>query len=166
MLLGFTALMVSAGVRMLREQTTIGGDCALPSGEVNWSGCLPKPSPPAPRSGSSPGIYQRAGAPLDTDRNLSEIAARDALIRMAENLPKPLFALCTALEILRLPTDPRKRSPGAPTGTCRAPPRRAMDQARLILDNLPVIEDDLAAAAVVILGDKRLRIRTLPLPPM
>ena len=41
-LLGFAALMVAAGVRMLREQLTVGGDCALPGGGVNWRGCLPK----------------------------------------------------------------------------------------------------------------------------
>ena len=41
-LVGFAALMVDAGVRMLREQLTIGGDCALPGGGVNWRGCLPK----------------------------------------------------------------------------------------------------------------------------
>ena len=48
----------------------------------------------------------------------------------------------------------------------RATPRRALDQAPLILANLPAIEDDLAAGAVVILSDNRLRIRRLPLPPM
>jgi uncharacterized protein len=41
-LIGFAALMVVAGVRMLREQTAVGGDCALPGGGVNWRGCLPK----------------------------------------------------------------------------------------------------------------------------
>lgn len=41
-LVGFAAMMVAAGVRMLREQTTIGGDCALPGGGINWRGCLPK----------------------------------------------------------------------------------------------------------------------------
>ncbi|MGI8626474.1 MAG: sulfite exporter TauE/SafE family protein [Geodermatophilaceae bacterium] len=41
-LVGFAALMVVAGLRMLREQTTVGGDCALPGGGVNWRGCLPK----------------------------------------------------------------------------------------------------------------------------
>lgn len=41
-LIGFAALMVAAGVRMLREQVPIGGDCALPGGGVNWRGCLPK----------------------------------------------------------------------------------------------------------------------------
>ena len=39
---GFAVLMVLAAVRMLREQTTEGGDCALPGGGVNWRGCLPK----------------------------------------------------------------------------------------------------------------------------
>ena len=47
-----------------------------------------------------------------------------------------------------------------------ATPRRAVDQARLILANLPAIEDDLMAGSVVILSDNRLRIRRLPLPPM
>ena len=41
-LVGFAALMVAAGMRMLREQITVGGDCALPGGGVNWRGCLPK----------------------------------------------------------------------------------------------------------------------------
>jgi uncharacterized membrane protein YfcA len=41
-LVGFAALMVAAAVRMLREQTSAGGDCALPGGGVNWRGCLPK----------------------------------------------------------------------------------------------------------------------------
>ncbi len=41
-LMGFAALMVAAGLRMLREQLTVGGDCALPGGGVNWRGCLPK----------------------------------------------------------------------------------------------------------------------------
>lgn len=41
-LAGFAAMMVAAGVRMLREQTTVGGDCALPGGGINWRGCLPK----------------------------------------------------------------------------------------------------------------------------
>jgi uncharacterized membrane protein YfcA len=41
-LAGFAALMVVAAVRMLREQTSTGGDCALPGGGVNWRGCLPK----------------------------------------------------------------------------------------------------------------------------
>jgi uncharacterized protein len=41
-LIGFAALMVVAAVRMLREQSTVGGDCALPGGGVNWRGCLPK----------------------------------------------------------------------------------------------------------------------------
>ncbi|MDG6110433.1 sulfite exporter TauE/SafE family protein [Dactylosporangium aurantiacum] len=38
-LIGFA---VAAGVRMLRRQVGEGGDCALPSGGVNWRGCLPK----------------------------------------------------------------------------------------------------------------------------
>ncbi|MDP9431200.1 MAG: sulfite exporter TauE/SafE family protein, partial [Actinomycetota bacterium] len=41
-LVGFAALMAAAGVRMLREQLEVGGDCALPGGGVNWRGCLPK----------------------------------------------------------------------------------------------------------------------------
>lgn len=41
-LVGFATMMVAAGVRMLREQTTVGGDCALPGGGINWRGCLPK----------------------------------------------------------------------------------------------------------------------------
>ena len=41
-LVGFAAMMVAAGVRMLREQMPVGGDCALPGGGINWRGCLPK----------------------------------------------------------------------------------------------------------------------------
>ena len=41
-LLGFAALMIAAGVRMLRPTGDAGGDCALPGGGVNWRGCLPK----------------------------------------------------------------------------------------------------------------------------
>lgn len=41
-LVGFALIMVAAAVRMLREQPDAGGDCALPSGQVNWRGCLPK----------------------------------------------------------------------------------------------------------------------------
>ncbi|MCU7729391.1 sulfite exporter TauE/SafE family protein [Actinoplanes sp. KI2] len=41
-LIGFAALMVAAGLRMLRETGDAGGDCALPGGGVNWRGCLPK----------------------------------------------------------------------------------------------------------------------------
>jgi uncharacterized membrane protein YfcA len=41
-LVGFAALMVAAGLRMLRDQLEVGGDCALPGGGVNWRGCLPK----------------------------------------------------------------------------------------------------------------------------
>ncbi len=41
-LVGFAVLMVVAGVRMLHEQATAGGDCALPDGGINWRRCLPK----------------------------------------------------------------------------------------------------------------------------
>jgi uncharacterized protein len=41
-LVGFAAVMVVAAVRMLREHTAMGGDCALPGGGVDWRGCLPK----------------------------------------------------------------------------------------------------------------------------
>ncbi|MEV8637097.1 sulfite exporter TauE/SafE family protein [Streptosporangium sp. NPDC051023] len=41
-LLGFAALMVVAGWRMLAEQVSRGGACALPGGGVHWRGCLPK----------------------------------------------------------------------------------------------------------------------------
>lgn len=41
-LIGFAALMVVAGWRMLAEQTSLGGACALPGGGVNWRSCLPK----------------------------------------------------------------------------------------------------------------------------
>jgi uncharacterized membrane protein YfcA len=41
-LAGFALLMIAAGIRMLTGTDTIGGDCALPEGGVNWRGCLPK----------------------------------------------------------------------------------------------------------------------------
>lgn len=41
-LMGFAAVMVAAGVQMMREQTAVGGDCALPGGGINWRGCLPE----------------------------------------------------------------------------------------------------------------------------
>ena len=41
-LIGFAALMIAAGIRMLGEQVPVGGDCALPGGGVDWRGCLPK----------------------------------------------------------------------------------------------------------------------------
>lgn len=40
-LVGFAALMVAAGVAMLRRHSTAGGDCALPGGGVDWHRCLP-----------------------------------------------------------------------------------------------------------------------------
>ena len=41
-LIGFAAIMIAAGIRMLGEQVPVGGDCALPGGGVDWRGCLPK----------------------------------------------------------------------------------------------------------------------------
>ena len=41
-LVGLAVLLVVAGVRMLQEQATAGGDCALPDGGINWRRCLPK----------------------------------------------------------------------------------------------------------------------------
>jgi len=38
-----------------------------------------------------------------------------------------------------------------------------MEQAQIILDNLPAVAEDLDAGAVVVLGDRTLRIRRLPL---
>lgn len=45
----------------------------------------------------------------------------------------------------------------------RAVGRRAAEQARLIIDNLPVVRDDLQGGAVVVLGEKTIRIRPLPI---
>ncbi|MQY08871.1 sulfite exporter TauE/SafE family protein [Actinomadura macrotermitis] len=42
LLLGFAALMVAAGRRMLADQSSRGGACALPEGGVNWRSCLPR----------------------------------------------------------------------------------------------------------------------------
>jgi predicted nuclease of predicted toxin-antitoxin system len=40
---------------------------------------------------------------------------------------------------------------------------RPSQQASMILDNLPTVADDLEAGAIVVLGDRTLRIRLLPL---
>ena len=45
----------------------------------------------------------------------------------------------------------------------RAAGRRVADQAALILGNLALVEDDLRAGAVVVLGEATLRIRRLPI---
>lgn len=42
LLLVFAAIMVAAGVRMLRRTEGVGGSYALPQGGVNWRSCLPK----------------------------------------------------------------------------------------------------------------------------
>lgn len=42
LLLAFAAIMVAAGIRMLRRTDAVGGSCALPQGGVNWRSCLPK----------------------------------------------------------------------------------------------------------------------------
>lgn len=41
-MLGFAALMVAAGARMLAGDVPSGGACALPGGGVDWRACLPK----------------------------------------------------------------------------------------------------------------------------
>ncbi len=45
----------------------------------------------------------------------------------------------------------------------RASGRRATEQAALIIDNLAAIADDLDAGAIVVLGERALRIRRLPI---
>ncbi len=45
----------------------------------------------------------------------------------------------------------------------RSTARRASQQVRLLLANLPTIQDDLARGAVVTLDGSRLRIRKLPI---
>ena len=42
--------------------------------------------------------------------------------------------------------------------------RRAADQFEIIQANLPSVAEDLAAGAVVVIGDYRVRVRRLPLP--
>jgi predicted nuclease of predicted toxin-antitoxin system len=42
--------------------------------------------------------------------------------------------------------------------------RRVPELAAVIADNLPTVQDDLAAGAVVVLGNDSLRIRRLPIP--
>jgi predicted nuclease of predicted toxin-antitoxin system len=42
--------------------------------------------------------------------------------------------------------------------------RRVPELAAVLIDNLPVVEDDLEAGAVVALGNDSLRIRRLPIP--
>ncbi|GGU99284.1 UPF0721 transmembrane protein [Actinomadura cremea] len=41
-MLGFAALMVAAGARMLAGDAPPGGACALPGGGVDWRACLPR----------------------------------------------------------------------------------------------------------------------------
>ena len=41
--------------------------------------------------------------------------------------------------------------------------RRAAQQARLLIDNLPEVQDDLEVGAVVVFGEKTIRIRRLPI---
>ena len=45
----------------------------------------------------------------------------------------------------------------------RAAGRRAAEQAELLLGNLALVEDDLRAGAVVVLGEATIRIRRLPI---
>lgn len=45
----------------------------------------------------------------------------------------------------------------------RAANQRPHEQATLILDNLDVVADDLAAGAIVVLGEATLRIHRLPI---
>lgn len=45
----------------------------------------------------------------------------------------------------------------------RAVGRRADQQARLLIDNLPQVQDDLQDGAVVVFGEKTIRIRRLPI---
>lgn len=45
----------------------------------------------------------------------------------------------------------------------RASGRRASEQAVLLTDNLPAVEADLDAGAVVVLGEQAIRIRRLPI---
>jgi hypothetical protein len=42
--------------------------------------------------------------------------------------------------------------------------RRAADQFEIIQANLPSVADDLAAGAVAVISDDRVRVRRLPLP--
>ncbi|MGG5171094.1 sulfite exporter TauE/SafE family protein [Pseudarthrobacter sp. J1738] len=42
LLLAFAAIMVLAGIRMMRPSAPLGGSCALPGGGVRWRSCLPK----------------------------------------------------------------------------------------------------------------------------
>jgi uncharacterized membrane protein YfcA len=42
LLLAFSAIMIVAGLRMLRKTEAVGGSCALPQGGVDWRSCLPK----------------------------------------------------------------------------------------------------------------------------
>lgn len=45
----------------------------------------------------------------------------------------------------------------------RASNRRAAEQSKLLTDNLQVVADDLAAGAIVVLGEDVIRIRRLPI---
>lgn len=41
-LVGFAALMIAAGIRMLRDTTSTGTACAVTGGGINWRRCLPR----------------------------------------------------------------------------------------------------------------------------
>ena len=53
-LIGFAALMVAAGIRMLGEQVPMGGTAPCPAAESTGAAACPTPSAPGSRSGSSP----------------------------------------------------------------------------------------------------------------
>jgi uncharacterized membrane protein YfcA len=61
-LLGFAALMVAAGWRMLAESGRVeGGACALPGGGVNWRGCLPRSLAAGAAVGALTGLFGVGG---------------------------------------------------------------------------------------------------------
>ncbi|MGV9711939.1 DUF5615 family PIN-like protein [Gordonia sp. NPDC003424] len=45
----------------------------------------------------------------------------------------------------------------------RASGRRASEQARLLIENLPLVAEELEAGAVVVLGEATIRVRRLPI---
>ncbi|WP_026401005.1 sulfite exporter TauE/SafE family protein [Actinomadura rifamycini] len=60
-MLGFAALMVAAGARMLAGDVPSGGACALPGGGVDWRACLPKSAAAGAAVGVLTGLFGVGG---------------------------------------------------------------------------------------------------------
>lgn len=102
-----------------------------------------------------------AGHDVTVARELGLSRATDAVVMATARVEgRVLVSADTDFgALLACPARPRR-----PSCSCRrASNRRAEQQARLILDNLAVVADDLEAGAVVVLGKATLRIHRLPI---